>query len=170
MIKYLLKKGGLFMKFKKLQVLTLVSLMMLSTNLYASPVNSVETLNTYMEELTDDNVIVGGIVPGEYDNIIIGGRASEDQTLTDTDGDGYFAFKIPSATTKGRFSLRNDGKARVDVTVHSADTDEIVWSARVNAGSSATSASGLSLDAGKYYFTVVSDDGGPLNVTCSARY
>lgn len=136
------------MKFKKLQVLTLVSLMMLSTNLYASPVNSVETLNTF----------------------IIGGRASEDQTLTDTDGDGYFAFKIPSATTKGRFSLRNDGKARVDVTVHSADTDEIVWSARVNAGSSATSASGLSLDAGKYYFTVVSDDGGPLNVTCSARY
>lgn len=150
------------MKLKKIQTLGLASLMLFSNTIYA---NNLESLPEYTEE----TVITGNIVPGDYDNILIGTRASESQTLTDTDGDGYFAVKFPSKTSKARFSLANHGKARVEVVVYEATSGNTIWSARVNGGGSATSAT-LTLPAGKYCFEVVSDDGSALNVTCTARY
>lgn len=158
------------MKSIKLKVLTLASLMMLTTNLYATTTNNVETSATHINESTADNRLIGYTVLGEYDNVVAQGRASSDQTLADTDGDGYFSFTLSSSTTKGSLSLRNDGTARVDVTVYSSETNNAVWSARVNPGKSETSASNLPLSTGKYYFIVVSDNGSALNVTCSARY
>jgi hypothetical protein len=156
------------MKLKKIQALGLASLMLCTNTIYANTTNNLEISSEY-DDSTEETVITGNIVPGDYDNILIGTRASESQTLTDTDGDGYFAVKFPSKTSKARFSLANHGKARVEVVVYEATSGNTIWSARVNGGGSATSAT-LTLPAGKYCFEVVSDDGSALNVTCTARY
>ena len=145
------------MEIKKIQVLTLASLIILTNSIYATTTNNVEISSESINTSINDNVLIEG-------------RVTSEQTLTDTDGDGYFAFKIPSETKSGRFSFVNNGKSVVDVNVYSATTDSSVWSARVSPGRDAISSTSLSLPAGKYYFKVVSYDGSALNVTCSAGY
>ena len=93
---------------------------------------------------------------------------SSKDTLTDIDGDGYFPFTLSSSTINGKFLLKNNGQSKVDVTVYSSSTGIAIWNAHVDSGQSANSISNLSLDAGKYYFIVVSEDKRALNVTCSA--
>ena len=144
------KDRGTYMEIKKIQVLTLASLILLTNSIYATTTNNVEISSESINTSINDNVLIEG-------------RVTSDQTLTDTDGDGYFAFKIPSETKSGRFSFVNNGKSVVDVNVYSATTDSSVWS-------DAISSTSLSLPAGKYYFKVVSYDGSALNVTCSAGY
>ena len=139
------------MKSNKIQLLSLAFLMLFTNSIYATTTNNLEISSKYNDNSRRT-------------------KASSSQTLADTDGDGYFAVKIPSSTAKGNFSLSNHGSIRVDVIVYSATTGNTVWSARVNPGKSATSALNLSLAADKYCFEVVSDDGSALNVTCSARY
>lgn len=151
------KDRGTYMEIKKIQVLTLASLILLTNSIYATTTNNVEISSEFINTSINDNVLIEG-------------RVTSDQTLTDTDGDGYFAFKIPSETKSGRFSFVNNGKSVVDVNVYSATTDSSVWSARVSPGRDAISSTSLSLPAGKYYFKVVSYDGSALNVTCSAGY
>ncbi len=151
------KDRGTYMEIKKIQVLTLASLILLTNSIYATTTNNVEISSESINTSINDNVLIEG-------------RVTSDQTLTDTDGDGYFAFKIPSETKSGRFSFVNNGKSVVDVNVYSATTDSSVWSARVSPGRDAISSTSLSLPAGKYYFKVVSYDGSALNVTCSAGY
>lgn len=138
------------MKIRKLQVLTLTSLILLTNTIYAATSNNAGTSSKYVSKSSSHS-------------------SESNQTLTDTDGDGYFPFTISSKTTQGNFPLVNNGTAMVDVIVYSVDREPSIWSARVNLGGSAES-SDLSLTPGKYYFKVVSDDGSSLNVLCSAKY
>ncbi len=132
------------MNSRKIYALSLTYLMLCSSTVYANTTNNLK--------------------------VSFGTSVSQSQTLKDTDGDGYFAVKFPSATGLRKFSLTNYGEVRVDVIVYEATSGNTVWSARVNPGKSQTSASTLSLPAGKYYFEVVSDDGSALNVICTAKY
>ncbi len=138
------------MKIRKLQVLTLASLILFTNTLYATTPNNAETSPKYVSKSSSHN-------------------SESNQTLTDTDGDGYFPFTVSSETTKGNLSLINNGTARVDATVYSVELDSPVWGVRLNPDGSSES-SDLSLAPGKYYFIVVSDNGGSLNVLCSAKY
>lgn len=142
------------MKLGKLQILILVSLMLFTNYLYAVATNSAELSSKDINELTSD----GTSTKKNYSK----------QTLTDIDGDGYFPFTLSSATTNGKFFLKNNGSSKVDVTVYSSSTGIAIWNAHVDSGQSATSVSNLSLNAGKYYFIVVSEDKHALNATCSA--
>ncbi len=142
------------MKLGKFQILILVSLMLFTNYLYAIATNNTELSSKDM----DESIGNGASTKKNYSK----------QTLTDIDGDGYFPFTLSSSTINGKFLLKNNGQSKVDVTVYSSSTGIAIWNAHVDSGQSANSISNLSLDAGKYYFIVVSEDKRALNVTCSA--
>ena len=132
------------MKFLKLQIVVVILFTLCTTPIYATVLKS--------------------------DTILPKRPIISSQTLADSDGDGYFAFKTLFPRNSGIFSLKNDGTSRVDVTLYSSNTNALIWSARINPNKTATSTPHLSLPSGKYYFIVISDDGSPLNVTCTAKY
>ena len=132
------------MKFLKLQILVVILFTLCTTPIYATVLKS----DTFLQK----RPIISS------------------QTLADSDGDGYFAFKTLFPRNPGIFSLKNDGTSRVDVTLYSANTNALIWSARINPNKTATSTTHLPFPFGKYYFIVISDDGSPLNVTCTAKY
>ena len=108
------------------------------------------------------------------ENILTDTKTSVSQKLKDTDGDGYFPIYLTSDTHEGSFSLLNYGSSRVEVLMYQTSTGVPIWNTRVNGINNNTPTSAisvpLSLPVDTYYFQVVSDDGSPLNVECTASY